>query len=262
MKRGFAVVVVLSGFCLLLTQPAEAQEGIGTYGEYLPLIGDDISGGDIVALDADGYHLSRTSYDEHTFGVVNLNPAVALSIVPGENKVPVVTTGTVSVKVSGEGGAIAVGDFIATSQVPGVGMRANDPGVVLGTALAPFDQTEPDVVEQIPVALNIHFAVAATDSSIPSRFSSQVRQAIVTGAAAATSDPNTALRYAVAAVVMIISLVFGLFVFGRSAMNGVAAIGRNPLARRSIILGISFNVIITVAIVAGGVVAAFFILAL
>jgi hypothetical protein len=54
--------------------------------------------------------------------------------------IPVVTTGRVEVKVSTAGGAIAVGDAIAiSSTTPGIGVRAQRAGYIVGHAVAAFD---------------------------------------------------------------------------------------------------------------------------
>jgi hypothetical protein len=229
--------------------------------EYLPVDGQPADG-DFVVHDGAFFRLSREPYEDGLYGVINIEPALAIKTRTSDG-FPVVTNGTVSVNVSNRGGSIDPGDFITSSDLPGVGMRANDPGVVLGRALEPFASDNSDEVGQVAVALNIHFAVITDDTgSTPRTIGSQVRRALVTGAAEAVSNPNTALRYALAAAVIVISLILGLVIFGRSATNGVTAVGRNPLAKRTILLAISFNIGMTVLFVAGGVAAAFFILAL
>ena len=63
-------------------------------------------------------------------------------------------------------------------------MRANEPGVVLGRALEPYSAGNPDDTAQIAAALNIHFAVVTDETgSVPRSIGSQVRRALVTGAA-------------------------------------------------------------------------------
>ena len=52
---------------------------------------------------------------------------------------PLVLAGRVPVKVSVENGPIKIGDSLAPSSTPGVAMRADGTGAVIGVALAPFD---------------------------------------------------------------------------------------------------------------------------
>lgn len=249
------VVVLVSPVVIAAQEPA--FEGVA---EYLPVSGEQISDGQIVVQEGEGWRVSERAYEEGLYGVINEQPAVALKTVLRPDVQAVVATGVVSVSISTVNGAIAAGDFITSSDRPGVGMRANDPGVVLGRALASYDAASPEEIGQIPVAIDVHFAVVA-GTDVPRSIGAQVRRALVTGAAAAVSDPNTALRYALAAAVMVLSLLFGLLVFGRSATAGIVAVGRNPLARRTILLTVSFNVFMAILFIAGGVTASFFILA-
>jgi hypothetical protein len=52
---------------------------------------------------------------------------------------PVALVGRVPLNVTGEGGAIEVGDFVTTSSTAGKGMKANEAGRVIGMALSSFD---------------------------------------------------------------------------------------------------------------------------
>jgi hypothetical protein len=55
-----------------------------------------------------------------------------------ETTTPVALNGRVPVKVSAENGSINPGDPIATSSIPGVGMKATQPGYILGYAIGSF----------------------------------------------------------------------------------------------------------------------------
>jgi len=57
---------------------------------------------------------------------------------PGDTAVPVALTGRVPVKVSSENGPIYKGDYLTSSSVAGVAMKATKPGQVLGKALEDF----------------------------------------------------------------------------------------------------------------------------
>ncbi len=61
--------------------------------------------------------------------------SLALELFFSERFVPVALAGRVPVKVDASYGAIAAGDLLAPSPVPGVAMRASTPGPVVGTAL-------------------------------------------------------------------------------------------------------------------------------
>ncbi len=57
---------------------------------------------------------------------------------PNDNPIPVALNGRVPVKVSLEGGAIAVGDRISLSSIPGVGKKAQGGEPTVGIALEPY----------------------------------------------------------------------------------------------------------------------------
>ncbi len=250
-----AVIVVTAD-----TVQAQQLEGIA---EYLPITDSGVKDGDIVTFVDNAYRRAKIPYDPHLIGVVNLEPAIALNVVGPEGTYAVVTKHTVHVNVSSSNGPINAGDFITSSDRAGNGMKATKAGTVLGIALASFKPQEANTIGQIPVEINITYAVPkeAEPPSQARSIVSQLLRLLTTGAEAAATEPNTALRYIVAALVLLLSITFGFLAFGRSAANGIIAIGRNPLARRSILLGVSFNILMTVAFVAAGLVLGFLILA-
>ncbi|MDX1535339.1 MAG: helix-turn-helix domain-containing protein [Candidatus Spechtbacterales bacterium] len=71
-----------------------------------------------------------------------------------DNPRPVSLAGRVPVKVTNENGSIKAGDYITTSSIPGVGMRASEAGRVIGIALESFTATEEFNLED-PVIGNI-----------------------------------------------------------------------------------------------------------
>ena len=102
---------------------------------------DDVSinEGDIVALNGAGasqVQKSSKGYQSSAIGIVSTKPGLVLSESDGAGK-PVIVglSGRVPVKVSGKNGAINPGDYITTSDIPGVGMRATRAGHVIGKAL-------------------------------------------------------------------------------------------------------------------------------
>jgi hypothetical protein len=76
-------------------------------------------------------------------GIVSTQPGVLLGGFSDDAatvlKVPVALTGRVPVKVSLAGGPIAIGDRIAPSSVPGIGVKATTTGYIVGIALESLD---------------------------------------------------------------------------------------------------------------------------
>ncbi len=224
-----------------------------------PIIGDTVSDGQIVAIHGDIYELSSGEYDEGIIGVVSNNPAVLLDIPDLPNKQAVLESGVAVVTVSIANGPIASGDFITSSAVPGIGMKATSPGYVLGNALQAYDAED---FGQIEVSINPHLAITgfANTEAESANIADSLRQLAELGFVGAIDRPSTALRYLVATLVVLASFAFGFFIFGRIATNGISAMGRNPLAKRSISIVVIFNVSITLAVIGSGLVLGYFIL--
>jgi hypothetical protein len=108
--------------------------------------------GTIVALDPSGNESITTASAgasggsgasgasaEAILGVVSTNPGLVLggadASTTNQLKAPVALSGRVPVSVSMEGGPISVGDRIALSSTPGVGMKATQSGETVGIAL-------------------------------------------------------------------------------------------------------------------------------
>ncbi|HET9946438.1 MAG TPA: hypothetical protein VFQ63_00025 [Patescibacteria group bacterium] len=222
---------------------------------YISISSQDVQSGDIVSFSDNGYILSKTAYDALVIGVVTKDPAIAI-VEKTQGTYPVVATGNAYVNVSAAGGAIKNGDLITTSSTPGIGQKATHSGYVIGSALEDFNPSSPKAIGHIAVSLNIHYFAnrVTVQSSLLDVFN--------LSSTATYEDPTTVFKYVVAAFVVILSIIFGFIFFGRAANNGIEALGRNPLAARIIQLGILLNVIITIAIIASGLVVAFFVLRL
>jgi hypothetical protein len=224
---------------------------------YLPVQGSNIKNGDIVSFTNKGYFLSKTEYDSTVIGVVTTNPAVSLNIENGsKNNYPVASSGTVTVNVSTQNGAIKKGDIITTSKISGIGMKASKSGFVLGNALEGYSSSNPKEVGQINVALNIHYAYSNSTSA------NSIKDIFNLSLASAANSPSAFFKYIIAAIVIVLSFVLGFLSFGRVANTGIEALGRNPLAGKMIQLGIIFNVFITIAIIGAGFAMAFLIIRL
>jgi hypothetical protein len=186
---------------------------------------------------------------------VTENAAIVFKI-EGDNQTPVVANGNAFVLVSGQNGPIKRGDLITASTSPGIGMKATKSGYVLGSALEDFDSTNPKETKKINVALNIRY------NSFKTKVSQSLFDVLNLSAIATTEEPTTVFKYFLAGLIMVLAFVIGFFSFGRIANTGIEALGRNPLASRMIQLGIMLNVLITIAIIASGLVMAYFVIRL
>lgn len=185
---------------------------------------------------------------------------VSLSTVTDQQQVYVATTGKFNVLVSTEEGPIKVGDFITISSLHGIGMKATTTDeIVIGKALEAFDgktvnagetQVKDDkgrtrkvtlgrVQVDISVAHNPFYQNAKVDG-VPA-FLAKAAQVV-------TDSPVGAMRIYAAAGILVIALIVAGFVIYSGVRSGMVAIGRNPLAKKSITRGL-IQVILTALII-------------
>lgn len=112
----------------------------------------NLEAGEVVSISGDGLGKIKKSavpYDPKAIGIISSKPAIRISenggvvISKGDNSptkdgYPVALTGRVPVKVSTENGPIQPGDYITSSSIPGVAMKATKKGPVIGKALESF----------------------------------------------------------------------------------------------------------------------------
>lgn len=226
----------------------------------LPVADENVSDGHIVVVAGSEYRLARDPYDPNLYGVVTLQPPVLLDIPDLPGRQAVVSSGVAQVSVAAGGGPISPGDYITSSNVPGIGMRATQPGFVLGVAQEAWSPQSPEEIGQVEVAISPHYASQILPAAAAPSLAGILSDFFNLSAAGITDRPSTALRYAVATLILGTALVFGLLVFGRVAANGIAAMGRNPLARYAIGFTVVLNLIICVVVIGAGVALAYVVL--
>lgn len=255
-KLSLLVLFVLTAFLM----PASTFSQGVSYGvaNFATVNGENIEDGKIVTSSKEGFFISETPYDDAMVGVITTQPAISfIDTTDITNKQPIISSGNAFVLVSAKNGAIKEGDPITTSDIKGVGMKATEPGNILGAALEDFNPSDPNSIEKINVKIDIRyysFSKAAAES-VFDLFKISLSHA-------ATQQPPIFFKYFTAAFVVIGSVILGLYFFGRVATKGVEALGRNPLAAKIIEFGIIINVIITVATIASGLIIAIIILRL
>jgi hypothetical protein len=101
-----------------------------------------INKGDIVALSGNGVsQVEKTSspYDAKAIWIISTKPGIVVGEADGSWKAVIVwLAGRVPVKVTTKNGEIRPGDYITSSDIPWVGMKANEPGRVIGKALTTY----------------------------------------------------------------------------------------------------------------------------
>lgn len=232
------------------------EQGLGV-ARYLSL--EDVESGDIISIYENKYSKSKIFYDPGVVGVVVSKPALAISSNDTQGKVAVLGTGQAKVKVSTTNGVINSGDVITSSDIPGVGAKLNRSGFAIGIANEGYFEEDPNKIGQISVDVNRNYAYSAEDT-LTQKLQRSVTDVLVLSEIASYDSPTQILRYLMAGIILIASVILGITTFGKIARAGVEAIGRNPLAGKSISFGIALNVLITVAIITGGIALGYFIL--
>lgn len=185
--------------------------------------------------------------------------AITLTDNEATDKTFVATSGRYTVLVSNQGGSIKPGDYITVSSVTGVGTKTGtSQGLVLGTAATAFDGksgslTTTELKDSKGVTHKVSIGVIQADINIgqnPFLFRSTggVPKTLNVVTSAITGKPVSAIRiYIGLAVLMMVLFTVGTMVY--SGIRGAfAAIGRNPLARKSILRGM-IQVITTALII-------------
>ncbi len=218
-------------------------------------ITEAVEQGDIICADPEGIRKCLGQYKSEIIGVITENPASAFEI-DDENAKLIVDSGVILTKVSSVNGEIKKGNLITTSDKEGVGQLANLNGYVLGFALEDFVSNSPDEIGKILVEVNIHPAASITNAR------SNLLQVLRQGLSVPLFEPLAALRYILAALIVLVAFTLGFVYFGRVAKSGVEAIGRNPLAKNAIEVSVILHILITIVIVLTGLFLAYLILIL
>lgn len=255
MKKILSLLILLTAFTFIIRYNpfVLAQESSG-YAITIPLIDSDVGGGDVICSVEDGFKKCEGEYDTSMYGVVVDESSVYLEDQELENYRLVLKEGIARVRVSVINGSIEEGDYLTSSNLPGVAQKATRNGYVLGVALEGFDPSDQDSVGFIQIVINIH--PEAKFSSGGSNLLQFIRQ----GLSVPLLEPIASLRYLLAVLMVLISFTLGMIYFGRSSRAGIEAVGRNPLAKRVIQFTVLINIVLTIVIVLVGLGIAYLIL--
>jgi len=269
LKRLVSVLLLVVGFCVI-TAGASAQEVTQGYGS-----DQQLQNGMIVRLkpgDAKKVQAVTTDTAKDMLGVIVSNTTSPLSIAdPSSSQVYVATYGHNNVLVSNQNGDIKAGDYITISAIEGVGMKADgNQALVLGKALSTFATKDAEstvsvtdttgnkrtvALKRIPVDISVaHNPLYSGDSA------AGVPRVLSKAATLVTNKPVTALRiYACLGVLGLALIVAGMVIYA-GVRTGMTAVGRNPLAKSSIVRNMIAITLIAIIIVLIGVIAVYLLL--
>ena len=202
--------------------------------------------GHIISFEDGKYILSTQAYDGRMVGVVTTNPTLYLQNIDSPSSVLVANGGEVKVRVSSSNGAIKIGDFITSSESPGIGQKADKGGYVLGVALDEYDSGDKNQIGIIGILIDLK------SNFDPDPLTRNLLSTISSAFSAPFRTPLASLRYIIALMITAFTFIFAFVYFGRISNRGVEALGRNPLAKSSIRRIILFNFLMTFIIIVAG----------
>lgn len=250
-----AVLSAISLFFVLYSNFYLYAQGFNVASEYT-IADNNPKNGEIV-INSPGKGITRTniSYDNRIFGVIQTTPVVVLreaSSTAAQRLQPVIRDGDAYVLVNNYNGDIKNGDLVTTSPQSGTGMKAGQSGYVLGTALenAQYGNTTQNINGKqvrsgtIKVAIAIQYAELTTARNSISLFNN-----LNTAFFRSVQNPEQftlAIRYIIAGIIALLAFSIGFFTVARSVAKATEAIGRNPLAKNTIMASVILQIIITV----------------
>lgn len=192
--------------------------------------------------------LCQKDSDPNIAGVITFSPAAIFDTDSSRSgEVPLVTTGKAYVLVSTENGTIKIGDYITTSSKhKGIGTKAIKSGYVVGTALTSYENNDVNKYGRIMVSIGVKPALLSNSAS------NNLFDLMKQGLESAFMTPLSALRYVVAASLIVVSVLYAFYNFANVAKKGVEAIGRNPMASKAINLSVLMNILYSLALVGCG----------
>lgn len=214
--------------------------------------------GDIISFKGGKYQLANDPFDMSMFGVATSFSVISItdSSLNAESPTQLVSFGESLVKVSSANGPIKKGDFITSSSKPGIGVKADKTGYVIGMALEDYDNSDTNAVGKILVQIDVHTAYVDNNLRV------NLIEALRTGGVAPFLTPVTSLRYILAALIVAAAFVIGFSSFGKVSGSSIEALGRNPLAKKSIRTAVVFNFLLTFGIMVLGIIFSYLILVL
>lgn len=268
-KRLVSALVLGLGF-ILATAAATAQNVTQGYGS-----DQQLQNGMIVRLtpkDAKKVEALKEANAQDMLGIVVSSTTAPLSIAdPAASQTYVATFGKYNVLVSSQNGDIESGDYITISAIDGVGMKADvEQQMILGKALNRFSLKDAESVVEVSDAAGNKRKVGlkriAVDISVSRNpnysgdVTAGVPQVLSRAAQLVTKKPVTALRiYACLGILALSLAVSGMIIYS-GVRTGMTAVGRNPLAKASIIRNMVAISLMAIVIVLIGVIAVYLLL--
>lgn len=218
-------------------------QGASSIGQGFQTTETNIVEGALVSLKTDGANaveLSNTERASQLIGIVGDKPLIELS--NDGNTVQVVTSGITNALVSDINGEVKAGDKVTASPIEGVGMKATESGIVVGTAQADLDKAQTSQrtistkdgkqetvkIGMIPVQVDTIFYVGTHQGS---SFLPSALQDVANTIAGRNVSP---VRVIVAALLLVLLFASIIVLLYSAVKSSIISIGRNPLSENAV----------------------------
>lgn len=222
-----------------------SAQGVSGVANNIEVADAEAKPGDVVSVTADGVKRTDKPFDAQMYGVIVEFPVLSSGLKSDSTKA-VMTSGQALVNVSATDGEIKPGDFVSSSTKLGIAVKASISGYVLGKALVGYNDNSKD--GQIPVSVDIGFY--AQNPNVSGFFGSLLGNLNV--GLQNTQNFPLVMRYISASLIGIVTFIVVSFSFVRFMRHGLEAIGRNPLAKSTIITGMMVNAAIVLVMAIAG----------
>ncbi len=201
------------------------------------------------------------------------NAPISLNNGTSSNQVYVADSGGYNILVSTENGSISIGDYISISSLDGIGMKASDSeGTVVGKATMAFSG-KTGVVSTATIkkagggTTEVSIGSIPVDISIAANPNEQLGVGGLPGflqsaSTAIANKPVSAPKVYISLVILLLSMLISGSLLYSGVKNSIVSIGRNPLARKYIVRGLSQVVLFGVIIFVLGLFAVYLLLRL
>lgn len=265
-KNNFIVLLFIL-FALFLNAKTYSLAQFGSnLAEYLPVSEEKVETGDLISLKDGQYKKSGQRYDPSVVGVVDLNPAVVIEsqTVKSAGFVPIIPAGEVRLKFSNLLGDVKKGDYLTTSEIPGVAVKFEPlQGVSpLGVALVDTNITNKDEIALIDVFLYRRNYFVEQDNPYRENVLTALINRLQIGDMQRYESPSQLIRVFFGILTIIISFVLGFLAFRKFIAKGLISLGRNPLAAKYILFNMFLGLLLVVAILGFGLFLGYFIVTL
>jgi hypothetical protein len=195
-------------------------------------------------------------------------PVTLSSSDPAAAQYYVATIGEYDVLVSDQNGPIKTGDYITISSLDGVGMKADSSqSVVLGKADANFNggSATQSTVQVGGAKINIGrigVTIAISHNPLSAPVQTSIPNILQRAGQLVTSKPVNPLRLYAGFIILAAALVITAIMLYSGIRSSLVAVGRNPLAKTSILRSLVQVIITSVVVFILGLIAVYLILKL